>query len=155
MGNAARLPSIVICANLADVKALTHFDAISNSQSSKCWICLQIDAGRNYRHRESFEPSVWRFGEPPSVMHSPRNSPGLVLSYAVAADARRCWKHSRQYTGRPCVGLNGTVVSLPHWLHIVRVSTFGYEPAFGAPTEFARFDLHALQRLGSFLNCLS
>ncbi len=44
---------------------------------------------------------------------------------AVAAGVRRCWKHSRQKTGRPCVGLNGTVVSLPQPEQLVRVSTFG------------------------------
>jgi len=42
---------------------------------------------------------------------------------AVAALVRRCWKHSRQKTGRPCVGLKGTVVSLPHPEQLVRVST--------------------------------
>src|SRR5258706_8791135 len=66
------------------------------------------------------------------------------------------WKHSRQNTGRPWVGLNGTVVSLPHAEHMVRVSTFWCTGAVLAPVKCAtRFDLHALQRLGSFLNCLS
>src|SRR5258708_7408634 len=36
--------------------------------------------------------------------------------------ARRCWKHSRQKTGRPCVRRKGTVVSLPHWEQLVFVS---------------------------------
>lgn len=36
--------------------------------------------------------------------------------------ARRCWKHSRQYTGLPWVGLKGTVVSFPHCEQVVRVS---------------------------------
>ncbi|HTC94917.1 MAG TPA: hypothetical protein VK699_15855 [Terriglobales bacterium] len=44
--------------------------------------------------------------------------------YAVAAAVRRCWKHSRQKTGRPWVGLKGTVVSLPHPEHVALVSTF-------------------------------
>src|ERR687886_279884 len=35
----------------------------------------------------------------------------------------RDWKHSRQKTGRPCVGRNGTVVSLPHAEQLVVVST--------------------------------
>lgn len=59
------------------------------------------------------------------------------------------WKHCRQSTGRPCVGLNGTVVSFPHSEHTVRVS---------ARTEFPdrdRLALQFLQRFGSFLNCLS
>ena len=41
---------------------------------------------------------------------------------ALAEFAFRLWKHSRQYTGRPCVGLNGTVVSRPHCEHVVIVS---------------------------------
>jgi hypothetical protein len=48
----------------------------------------------------------------------------VFFGYAVAPAARRCWKHSRQKTGRPCVGLNGTVVSLPQCEQFVRVSTF-------------------------------
>jgi len=42
--------------------------------------------------------------------------------YAEAAGLR-CWKHSRQNTGRPCVGRKGTVVSLPQPEQIARVST--------------------------------
>lgn len=59
------------------------------------------------------------------------------------------WKHCLQSTGRPCVGLNGTVVSAPHSEHTVRVSARTWLP------ERDRFALHALQRFGSFLNCLS
>ena len=67
---------------------------------------------------------------------------------------RRCWKHSRQYTGRPCVGLNGTVVSFPHCEHTVLVSTRCTLPEPDAvPAE--RLALHALHRLGSFLKPLS
>ncbi|HUP04699.1 MAG TPA: hypothetical protein VMU19_11960 [Bryobacteraceae bacterium] len=36
----------------------------------------------------------------------------------------RLRKHSRQNTGLPCVGLNGTVVSRPHCEHMVVVSVF-------------------------------
>ena len=42
-------------------------------------------------------------------------------SYA-APIALRCWKHSRQNTGRPCVGRKGTVVSFPHCEQFVFVS---------------------------------
>lgn len=42
---------------------------------------------------------------------------------AVAADVFFDWKHSRQNTGRPCVGLNGTVVSFSHPEQIAFVST--------------------------------
>ena len=59
------------------------------------------------------------------------------------------WKHERHRTGRPCVGRKGTVVSSPHAEHLVRVSVRTRGPLF------ARFALHCLQRLGSFLNCLS
>lgn len=47
----------------------------------------------------------------------------LKTFYALAAAVFFCWKHSRQKTGLPCVGLNGTVVSLPQSEHAVFVST--------------------------------
>jgi hypothetical protein len=50
--------------------------------------------------------------------------------------------------------LKGTVVSFSQPEQIARVSTLLY-PAAGKPSACARFPLHALQRLGSFLNCLS
>src|SRR4029077_752431 len=56
-------------------------------------------------------------------------------------------------------GLNGTVVSLPHCEQTVRVSTLekplGAWATGAAPSTETRFALHALHRLGSFLNCLS
>jgi len=67
--------------------------------------------------------------------------------------ARRCWKHSRQKTGRPCVGRKGTVVSFPHCEQLVLVSArMGEAPP---PTASARLALQPLQRLGSFLKPLS
>src|SRR2546430_5914985 len=66
----------------------------------------------------------------------------------------RDWKHSLQKTGRPCVGLNGTVVSLPHAEHVVTVST--RSRAMPAPAgRAARLPLQALHRFGSFLKFLS
>src|SRR5579864_7083242 len=65
---------------------------------------------------------------------------------------RRCWKHSRQKTGRPCVGRKGTVVSLPHCEQFVLVSARIWPPP---PPPSARFALQFLHRLGSFLNPLS
>ena len=75
------------------------------------------------------------------------------------------WKHSRQNTGRPCVGRNGTVVSFPHCEQFVRVSVLWYEcprdvarddgPGDVAPSTDTRLPLQFLQRFGSFLNCLS
>jgi hypothetical protein len=83
--------------------------------------------------------------------------------FAAAATpdgTRFIWKHDRHSTGLPCVGLNGTVVSIPHAEHIVRVSVrlngSGAAPsADAALPKPARFALHSLQRFGSFLNCLS
>jgi hypothetical protein len=70
--------------------------------------------------------------------------------------ARRCWKHSRQKTGRPCVGRKGTVVSLPHWEQLVFVSArIGEALLPPPPPPSARLALQALQRLGSFLKPLS
>src|SRR5215467_10958588 len=66
----------------------------------------------------------------------------------------RDWKHSLQNTGRPWVGLNGTVVSLPQAEHVVTVSTRSRvaPPPAG---RLARLPLQALQRFGSFLKFLS
>src|SRR5215467_7185766 len=69
--------------------------------------------------------------------------------------ARRCWKHSRQKTGRPCVGRNGTVVSLPHCEQVVLVSERIWVLPPPPPPPSARLALQALQRLGSFLKPLS
>src|SRR5271165_2146815 len=68
--------------------------------------------------------------------------------------ARRCWKHSRQNTGRPWVGRNGTVVSFPHCEQLVLVSE-RIGPEFPPPEPSARLALQALHRLGSFLKPLS
>src|SRR5262249_36008779 len=58
-------------------------------------------------------------------------------------------------TGRPCVGLKGTVVSLPQAEQVVVVST--RSRAAGAPPagRLARLALQALHRFGSFLKFLS
>ncbi len=66
---------------------------------------------------------------------------------------RRCWKHSRQNTGRPCVGRNGTVVSFPHCEQVVLVSDRW--TLFPWPGLWARLALQSLHRLGSFLKPLS
>src|SRR5262245_17990516 len=66
----------------------------------------------------------------------------------------RDWKHSLQKTGRPCVGLKGTVVSFPHAEHVVTVST--RSRAMPAPAgRAASLPLQALQRFGSFLKFMS
>jgi hypothetical protein len=85
-------------------------------------------------------------------IQKPRNRSKDNRSHA-APMARRCWKHSRQKTGRPCVGRKGTVVSFPHCEQLVLVSArMGAAPP---PTASARLALQALQRLGSFLKPLS
>lgn len=80
----------------------------------------------------------------------------LPSDYADTA-GRLCWKQSRQSTGRPCVGLNGTVVCLPHCEQMARVSVRDEPrcPPPPAPKFATRFALQALHRLGSFVNCLS
>ena len=68
------------------------------------------------------DPSVPREG----VRRSSYSSRPLVYHFEfllyAAPIALRCWKHSRQNTGRPCVGRNGTVVSFPHCEQFVFVS---------------------------------
>jgi hypothetical protein len=85
-----------------------------------------------------------------------RNSRAIFSSFRPSCRAQagrtagfNFWKHDRQSTGRPCVGLNGTVVSEPHSEQEVRVSGRTLAP------PLARLALHCLQRLGSFVNFLS
>src|ERR1041384_586918 len=80
--------------------------------------------------------------------------PRAFLFVQAVAACRRCWKHSRQNTGRPWVGRKGTVVSLPHCEQLVLVSARIGEP-LPPPVASARLALQALQRLGSFLKPLS
>src|SRR5260370_13756666 len=77
------------------------------------------------------------------------------LAFYAAPIALRCWKHSRQNTGRPCVGRNGTVVSFPHCEQFVFVSERIGLPFAPPPEDSARLALQALQRLGAFLKPLS
>src|SRR4029079_14181578 len=69
----------------------------------------------------------------------------------------RDWKHSRQKTGRPCVGRNGTVVSLPQAEQLVVVSTRSRPTPPPPPPDgrAARLALQPLHRFGSFLKFLS
>src|SRR4051812_22013862 len=67
----------------------------------------------------------------------------------------RDWKHSRQNTGRPCVGRNGTVVSFPQAEQLVVVSTRSRPTETPAEGREARLALHDLHRFGSFLKFLS
>src|SRR3954467_8474840 len=84
-------------------------------------------------------------------------TPDAAGLYTPPAPANfRDWKHSRQKTGRPWVGLKGTVVSLPHAEQLVVVSTrsLAMTPPPDEGRE-ARLALHPLQRFGSFLKFLS
>src|SRR5437867_3748540 len=88
-------------------------------------------------------------------MRATRSDAECPESYTPPAPANlRDWKHSLQKTGRPCVGLKGTVVSLPQAEHVVTVSTRsrGAPPPAG---RLARLLLQALHRFGSFLKFLS
>jgi hypothetical protein len=84
--------------------------------------------------------------------------PGLVkksrIQIPLAPANFRCWKHSRQNTGRPCVGRKGTVVSLPQAEQFVVVSTRSLATGPAAGRD-ARLALQLLHRLGSFLKFLS
>jgi hypothetical protein len=85
-------------------------------------------------------------------------SPGNIAGgpQAPVAPANfRCWKHSRQNTGRPCVGRNGTVVSFPHAEQFVVVSTRSRVAGAPGAGRDARLALQLLHRLGSFLKFLS
>src|SRR5436190_4148059 len=75
--------------------------------------------------------------------------------FYAAPIALRCWKHSRQNTGRPCVGRNGTVVSFPQAEQFVVVSTRSRPTEAPADGRDARLALHDLHRFGSFLKFLS
>src|SRR6202453_5096634 len=70
---------------------------------------------------------------------------------------RLCWKHSRQKTGRPCVGRKGTVVSFPHCEQVVLVSARWKLVVLAEPGPglWERLALQSLHRLGSFLKPLS
>src|SRR5260370_5447508 len=100
---------------------------------------------------------------PTAVCSAPAPATISAVAAAVTREpvvgARLLWKHCRQSTGRPCVGLNGTVVSMPHAEHSVRVSVRERPAAAGPVPAFRpvpdRLNLHGLQRFGSFLNCLS
>src|SRR4249920_2076745 len=82
--------------------------------------------------------------------------PRAACTYMPPAPANfRCWKHSRQNTGRPCVGRNGTVVSLPQAEQLVLVSTRSRPMPPPPEGRAARLALQLLQRLGSFLKFLS
>src|SRR5436190_9980311 len=91
---------------------------------------------------------------PPAHLMSMSLTKKTVEAQTLPAPANfRDWKHSLQKTGRPCVGLKGTVVSLPHAEQFVTVST--RSRATAPAGRLARLPLHALQRFGSFLKFLS
>ncbi len=120
--------------------------------------------GRDLRPRQPSPPSprVRAIPAAAAAISSTGTCAGEAPVIPLAASVPfRCafWKHCRQSTGRPCVGLNGTVVSTSHVEQIVRVSVreipaaAGPDPAATITPE--RRPLHGLHRFGSFLNCLS
>ena len=66
--------------------------------------------GEKWGTRQSFQTQS-QSQKPRARVPAPHES--LPTLYAVAA-VLRDWKHSRQKTGRPCVGRKGTVVCFPH-----------------------------------------
>src|SRR6185503_7430011 len=112
---------------------------------------LILDVGRRAAGAERFDLKEKGHAENVACQEAVRTS---WTQIPPAPANLRCWKHSRQKTGRPCVGLNGTVVSLPQAEQFVVVSTrsLAIGPAAGRD---ARFALQLLHRLGSFLKFLS
>src|SRR5579862_8444208 len=62
----------------------------------------------------------------PMVTHTTTRACSMRKRERRQAEAAvlRAWKHSRQKTGRPCVGRKGTVVCFPHPEQVAWVSTF-------------------------------
>jgi hypothetical protein len=118
---------------------------------------LDRSAARSYERPASPSAPVTRSSRAPTA-----SSATAVAAVSALVTTRFTWKHCRQSTGRPCVGLNGTVVSIWHSEHSVRVSVlvmlawpWSSPPGPGRDPSDARFALHGLHRFGSFLNCLS
>src|SRR6266545_6650469 len=91
---------------------------------------------------------------PAERRHPPRRPTRRTQTPPAPANFRD-WKHSLQKTGRPCVGLNGTVVSLPQAEQLVWVSTRSRDIPPPPAGRAARLPLQALHRFGSFLKFLS
>ena len=121
-------------------------------------ICIPVPAWHSTRKGGDF--NTLDTGQTPAVRPGDRMVELSVERISTARETLqapanfRCWKHSLQKTGRPWVGRNGTVVSLPHAEQVAWVST---RSRLAGPEldRFARDALHDLHRLGSFLNCLS
>ena len=128
--------------------------------------CIANAIGRNWPRWSAPQDSLrdsWETCFPVQLWHSctggapvSQSAAGICscpfsgfIPFAGTAGICCFWKHDRQSTGRPWVGLKGTVVSVPHSEHVVRVS----DRTRGPPRT--RLALHCLQCLGSFLNCLS
>ena len=88
--------------------------------------------------RRSEPASKPRIGHGHGCLARSSNEKGHVVfvAFCLSAGANRLqtppapanfrdWKHSRQKTGRPCVGRNGTVVSFPHAEQLVVVGCVG------------------------------
>src|ERR1700741_4378716 len=76
------------------------------------------------------------------------------LPFYAAPMALRCWKHSRQKTGRPCVGRKGTVVSFPHCEQFVFVSDLIGEACPPKPPPLGTFRLPSFASFGFVLEAL-
>jgi hypothetical protein len=138
--------------------------SITNLPTAKCTPlrrCHPVRSSAPFadRSRRTTLPPFFCLPFPQKKMkaHRSLDTPSLHISnsnYAAPIDLL-AWKHSRQNTGRPCVGRNGTVVSLPHCEQFVFVSArIGVAPP-PPPPPSARLALQPLHRFGSFLNPLS
>src|SRR6185437_7203742 len=83
----------------------------------------------------------------------------ICATAATPEGTRLSWKQERQSTGRPWVGLNGTVVSTPQAEHFVRVSVResgrGKAPVgVGGAAQAGTFGLAELAALGVVLELL-
>src|ERR1700761_3500731 len=103
----------------------------------------------NFLYVAPSNSSVCAFVKSPPIRREMLQEAALAATVVVIG-GRRCWKQDLQSTGRPCVGLNGTVVSVAHSEQTVRVSV-----RTPLPVPATRLILHCLHRFGSFLNCLS
>src|ERR1700750_373006 len=87
---------------------------------------------------------AWDAWAATAIMSDVRETPSMELdtsgaeaSAIAGAASRLFWKHWRHRTGRPCVGLKGTVVSIPQSEQTVRVSVREI-PAAAGPFPAAR-----------------
>src|SRR5260370_10311478 len=88
-----------------------------NYTHAACKAATHLVPNKKGQTRMSVPPETCWAGPFPTSPHGLKS-----LAFYAAPMALRCWKHSRQKTGRPCVGRKGTVVSFPHCEQFLFVS---------------------------------